>query len=115
MTDPLPPNAAPWPEGREPTLFPRAVIDAVAALQPGELISYGDVAEEIGRPGSGQAVANVLRSAPDLPWWRVLPAGGRVGSVALTDRRRVLRDTRVNGLASDHSRQFGERSGNGEA
>jgi len=68
VTDPLPPNAAPWPEGREPTPFQRAVIDAVAALQPGELISYGDVADEIGRPGSGRRwptgfVASVDREA----------------------------------------------------
>ena len=27
---------------------------------------------------SGQAVANVLRGAADLPWWRVLPSDGRV-------------------------------------
>ena len=26
----------------------------------------------------GQAVANVLRGVPGLPWWRVLPAGGRL-------------------------------------
>jgi methylated-DNA-protein-cysteine methyltransferase-like protein len=54
------------------------VVDAVAALEPGELISYGELAEELGRPGGGQAVANVLRSAPGLPWWRVLPAEGRL-------------------------------------
>jgi methylated-DNA-protein-cysteine methyltransferase-like protein len=54
------------------------VIDAVRALQPGELASYGDIAEEVGRPAAGQAVANVLRSVPDLPWWRVVPAEGRL-------------------------------------
>jgi methylated-DNA-protein-cysteine methyltransferase-like protein len=54
------------------------VVDAVASLAPGELITYGELAEELGRPGGGQAVANVLRSAPGLPWWRVLPAEGRL-------------------------------------
>lgn len=54
------------------------MIAAVADLRPGELATYGELAEEIGRPGSGQAVANVLRGAPDLPWWRVIPAGGRL-------------------------------------
>ena len=47
-------------------------------LEPGELVTFSDVAEQIGRPGSAQAVANVLRGAPDLPWWRVLPSDGRV-------------------------------------
>ncbi len=54
------------------------MVEAVAALAPGELITYGELAEELGRPGGGQAVANVLRSAPGLPWWRVLPADGRL-------------------------------------
>jgi methylated-DNA-protein-cysteine methyltransferase-like protein len=54
------------------------VVEAVAALRPGELVTYGELALELGRPGGGQAVANVLRSAPDLPWWRVVPAEGRL-------------------------------------
>jgi methylated-DNA-protein-cysteine methyltransferase related protein len=73
-----PPNAAPWPEDHRPTPFQQAVVDAVARLRPGDLVTYGELAEEIGRPGSAQAVANVLRSAPGLPWWRVLPADGRL-------------------------------------
>jgi methylated-DNA-protein-cysteine methyltransferase-like protein len=72
------PNAAPWRDGHEPTAFQRAVIDAVAALRPGELVTFGELAEELGRPGGGQAVANVLRAVPDLPWWRVVPAEGRL-------------------------------------
>jgi methylated-DNA-protein-cysteine methyltransferase-like protein len=73
-----PPNANPWPGAHVPTEFERAVIDAVRATEPGDLVTYGDLAVELGRPGAGQAVANVLRRAPDLPWWRVVPAGGRL-------------------------------------
>lgn len=51
---------------------------AVGALRTGDLVTYAEVAEQLGRPGAGQAVANVLRHAPDLPWWRVVPGGGRV-------------------------------------
>lgn len=76
--DPLPPNATPWSEGHELTAFQRAVIDAVRALPKGELVTYGELADELGRPGGGQAVANVLRAVPGLPWWRVVPAGGRL-------------------------------------
>ena len=54
------------------------MVAAVEALEPGELVSFSEVAEQIGRPGGGQAVANVLRGAADLPWWRVLPSDGRV-------------------------------------
>lgn len=37
-------------------------------------MTYRELAEQIGRPGAAQAVANVLRSAPGLPWWLVVPA-----------------------------------------
>lgn len=78
MPRPLPPNAEPWPPDHRPTAFQGEVIDALRALDEGELVTYGELAAEIGRPGSGQAVANVLRSAPELPWWRVVPADGRL-------------------------------------
>ena len=54
------------------------MIEVVRALAYGELATYGEIAEEVGRPGAGQAVANVLRRTTDLPWWRVVPAGGRL-------------------------------------
>jgi alkylated DNA nucleotide flippase Atl1 len=75
---PGPPHAAPWPADHEPTVFQAAVVEAAAALGPGELVTYGELAEEIGRPGAAQAVANVLRRAPRLPWWRVIPTDGRL-------------------------------------
>jgi methylated-DNA-protein-cysteine methyltransferase-like protein len=75
---PAPPNAKPWVESHVPTPFQRAVVACVGALRRGDLVTYAEVAEEVGRPGAGQAVANVLRSRPDLPWWRVLPADGRL-------------------------------------
>lgn len=73
-----PPNARLWPADHEPTPFQARVVELVAELGPGELATYAELAEEAGRPGAAQAVANVLRSAPDLPWWRVLPSGGRI-------------------------------------
>ncbi|MFL6206392.1 MAG: MGMT family protein [Acidimicrobiales bacterium] len=66
------------PDGHPRTPFQEAVIDAVRALRPGDLASYGELAEEVGRPGGGQAVANVLRTTPGLPWWRVVPSDGRL-------------------------------------
>ena len=60
------------------TPFQRAVVALVTGLAPGEVVTYADVAAEIGRPGSAQAVANVLRRVPGLPWWRVIPSTGRI-------------------------------------
>ena len=75
---PPPPRHAPWAEDHRPTEFQQAVVDAVRALQPGELATYGELAEEVGRPGSAQAVGNVVRAAHDIPWWRIVPSDGRL-------------------------------------
>lgn len=74
----MPPHARPWPADHAPTPFQREVVEAVAALQPGEVVTYSEIALELGRPRAAQAVANVLRCAPGLPWWRVVPSDGRV-------------------------------------
>lgn len=78
MGSPPHPDARPWPDDHRPTAFQAAVVAAVEALRPGELVTFAEIADQVGRPGAGQAVANVLRGAPDLPWWRVLPGDGRL-------------------------------------
>jgi methylated-DNA-protein-cysteine methyltransferase-like protein len=54
------------------------VLATVEELEVGDLATYAEVAEAAGHPGAGQAVANVLRSATGVPWWRVVPADGRI-------------------------------------
>ena len=69
------------------TEFARAVRDVVAALPAGTIVSYGEVAVEAGRPGAARAVGRVLRVDGDgLPWWRVVPASGRLAP-HLADRQ----------------------------
>lgn len=58
--------------------FTAAVITVLEALEPGEVIAYGEVAVEAGYPGAARAVGNLLRSVPGLPWWRVVNATGRL-------------------------------------
>ena len=50
----------------------------IGRIQKGEVLTYAEVAAEAGFPGSAQAVSNVLRRVPDLPWWRVIPSSGRL-------------------------------------
>ncbi len=65
------------------------IYDAVRAIPAGTVISYGELAERVGRPGAALAVANILGSRPDaddwqttpgdqidVPWWRVLRSDG---------------------------------------
>lgn len=78
------PAAAPLPPGGHPepptalTPFQQHVVAVVEALPAGEVLTYAEVALEAGHPGSAQAVANVLRRVPGLPWWRVVPTDGRL-------------------------------------
>jgi methylated-DNA-protein-cysteine methyltransferase related protein len=60
------------------TPFQRAVIGVVRAIEPGQVMTYVEVATEAGHPGAAQAVANVLRRIDGLPWWRVIPSDGRL-------------------------------------
>ena len=52
----------------------------IRALQPGEVVSYGEVAARAGRPGAARAVGNVLARTGGLPWWRVVRSGGRMAA-----------------------------------
>ncbi len=53
-----------------------AVLQVVAAIPAGRVMTYGDVAWTFGRPGA-RAVGMVLRHhGGHLPWWRVIRAGG---------------------------------------
>ena len=59
--------------------FEHAVRRAVEALAPGELASYGEIAEEAGFPGAARAVGRLLAlDGGSLPWWRVVNRAGRL-------------------------------------
>lgn len=73
------------------TGFEEAVIDIVASIPPGTALTYGEVAEEAGRPGAARAVGGVLRRSSDVPWWRVVGAGGRLVTPDPSRQARLLR------------------------
>lgn len=60
------------------TAFQDRVAELVTALEPGEVVTYGELALEAGRPGAARAVGNVMATAHDLPWWRVVHGDGRL-------------------------------------
>ncbi len=62
----------------DPTPFEAAVIAVLATTEPGDVMSYGDVAAEAGFPGAARAVGGVLRRHEGLPWWRVVATNGRL-------------------------------------
>lgn len=60
------------------TDFERAVAAVLDALGPGEIMTYGEVAAEAGRPGAARAVGSFMRTRSGFPWWRVVAANGRL-------------------------------------
>ncbi|MBT8194674.1 MAG: MGMT family protein [Acidimicrobiia bacterium] len=58
--------------------FTEAAIAVLRGLEPGEVVSYGEVAEQAGFPGAARAVGNLLKHTEGLPWWRVVNANGRL-------------------------------------
>lgn len=62
------------------TDFERAAGEVLDALEPGDLVTYGEVAAEAGYPGAARAVGSLLRRAPadTFPWWRVIAASGKL-------------------------------------
>ena len=58
--------------------FAQRVTEAVAALDVGEVVSYGEIAAQVGSPGAARAVGNVLGRSDGLPWWRVVASDGRL-------------------------------------
>jgi methylated-DNA-protein-cysteine methyltransferase-like protein len=42
------------------------------------VVTYGEIAEEVGHPGAARAVGNVIAGSEGLPWWRVVTSTGRL-------------------------------------
>lgn len=70
----------------------------VVAIPHGEIATYGGIARRAGMPGRARMVGHALKVAPatlELPWHRVLAAGGRIafpkGSLQYTEQARRLR------------------------
>lgn len=69
------------------TDFQRAVYEVARRIPPGHTRTYGEVAHEIGLPGSARAVGRALGEnpfPPVVPCHRVTAANGRTGGFSAT-------------------------------
>lgn len=57
--------------------FAARVLDVVDRVPPGQVVTYGDVAEYLGIGGPRQVGAVMSRHGAAVAWWRVLHADGR--------------------------------------
>ena len=74
----------------EPTAYARLVLDVVDGIPPGRVLTYGDVAELMGR-GTGRTVGTVLsHHGHEVAWHRVVQASGRPAEPHLAEALRLL-------------------------
>jgi methylated-DNA-[protein]-cysteine S-methyltransferase len=62
--------------------FHRRVYEAASAVPAGRMVTYGDIAKQLGDPGAAQAVGQALGANPFpviVPCHRVVAAGGKTG------------------------------------
>jgi methylated-DNA-protein-cysteine methyltransferase related protein len=68
------------------------IVDVIRALQPGEVVSYGDIADVAGYPRQSRFVGRILATTTeDLPWWRVVNSVGRLVPRNERTQARLLR------------------------
>lgn len=60
-----------------PASFVDAVLAVVDDIPPGEVATYGDIAALLGSRGARAVGMVMARYGADVPWWRVVRAGGR--------------------------------------
>lgn len=71
-------------------LRPR-VLAALRTVGPGEVVTYGELAREAGSPRQSRLVGRILAEGhPDVPWWRVVTATGRLVPGHEAEQRRRL-------------------------
>lgn len=76
--------------GAPPTPYARQVLDVVDRIPVGKVMTYGDVAELMGR-GTGRTVGTVLTNHGwEVPWQRVVQASGRPAEPYLQEALRLL-------------------------
>jgi methylated-DNA-protein-cysteine methyltransferase-like protein len=80
----------------------QAIWNVIARIPRGQVSSYGDVARAAGLPGRARLAGTALRLMPEdmnLPWHRVMGAGGRIvfpkGSRHFREQARLLRSEGV--------------------
>jgi methylated-DNA-protein-cysteine methyltransferase-like protein len=74
------------------TEFEERIAGVLDGLGPGDVVTYGEIAAEAGRPGAARAVGRYLRDHGSAhPWWRVVTSAGRLVPHSEERHARLLR------------------------
>lgn len=57
----------------------RRILEVIRALREGEVVTYGDIADDAGYPKLSRLVGRILATTDEeVPWWRVVNSVGRL-------------------------------------
>jgi methylated-DNA-protein-cysteine methyltransferase-like protein len=80
------------PDGADRTERDERIIAVIRSLREGEVVTYGEIAEDAGFPKLSRLVGRLLATVDDdLPWWRVVNASGRLVPGHEREQVRLLR------------------------
>ncbi len=65
--------------------FTEDVLAFVETVPPGRVVTYGLVADVLGRGGPRQVGRTMALEGPAVPWWRVVRANGTLPAHLMTD------------------------------
>ncbi len=74
------------------TKFQRRIFERLAGIPYGRIVSYGDIADEMGEPGAARAVGQAVGANPlpiVVPCHRVVRSDGRLGGYSGGLQRKV--------------------------
>ena len=82
----------------------------VKKVPKGRVTTYGDVAEALGSRSVARQVGYAMAAIddPDVPWWRVVAAGGRLAPTTARAQARALRAEGV-AVRDQRVREFATR------
>lgn len=87
--------------------FQQRVHDLVRTVPPGFVVTYGDVAAALGSKHIARHVGFAMAALPpgsDVPWWRVVAAGGRLVTTSVATQRRQARQLASEGIVVKNGR-----------
>lgn len=72
------------------------MLDVLMSLREGEVVSYGDIADDAGFRGRSRAVGRFLATTDEeVPWWRVVNSTGRLVPGHEAEQAALLREEGV--------------------
>ena len=68
------------------------IVAVIRSLREGEVVTYGEIADDAGFPKMSRLVGRLLATIDDdLPWWRVVNSTGRLVPGHEREQTRLLR------------------------